>query len=330
MSEDEEVLNMFDHDNQESTSKSSGQKDKEKSGNHAKRNIGIVFIINLIFSVVEFVFGVIFNSVAIMSDAVHDLGDAVSSGFAWFFQKYSEKERNDTYTFGYSRFSLLGALVTATVLLGGSLFIIYRSIPRLINPEPVDVTGMMWLSIAAIMLNGFATIILSRGSSKNEKVLSLHMLEDVLGWVGVLVVSIAMRYTDWYRLDPMLSIVISGYIFYLTVPQFLSTMKILLDRAPENTNVEEIIDKIKGISGVQEISDFHIWSIDGQENALVATVLIEADSSHDRQNIKDKIREIAAENNVNKHVTIEMTTDLEEFKNKKVTQKDMQTDPVKE
>lgn len=156
------------------------------------------------------------------------------------------------------------------------------------------------------------------------------MLEDVLGWVGVLVVSIAMRYTDWYRLDPMLSIVISGYIFYLTVPQFLSTMKILLDRAPENTNVKEIIDKIKGISGVQEISDFHIWSIDGQENALVATVLIEADSSHDRQNIKDKIREIAAENNVNKHVTIEMTTDLEEFKNKKVTQKDMQTDPVKE
>ncbi|GEK90506.1 cation diffusion facilitator family transporter [Alkalibacterium kapii] len=299
----------------------SEQLDKEKPKDQAKKNIGIVFFINLIFSVVEFVFGFIFNSVSIMSDALHDLGDAISTGFAWFFQKYSEKERNNKYTFGYSRFSLLGALVTAVVLLGGSLFIIYRSIPRLIDPEPVDVTGMIWLSIVAIVLNGYATILLRRGSSKNESVLSLHMLEDVLGWIGVLIVSIAMHYTDWYRLDPILSMLIAGYIFYLTFPQLISTMKILLNRAPEEADVKKIVDKIKNLTGVKDISDFHIWSIDGEENALVVTVLLESADISKKQKVKENIRKIARENHVQDHVTIEVVTDEEDFRNKGLSEK---------
>ncbi|WP_368645217.1 cation diffusion facilitator family transporter [Alkalibacterium putridalgicola] len=312
---------MEDKENTKS-SEVAGNDHTQSSGNQnqAKKNISIVFFINLAFSIVEFVFGFIFNSIAIMSDALHDLGDAISTGFAWFFQKYSEKERNNTYTFGYSRFSLLGALITAVVLLSGSVFIIYRSVPRLIDPQPVDVTGMIWLSLVAILLNGYATVLLRQGSSKNESVLSLHMLEDVLGWVGVLVVSIVMRYTDLYRLDPILSIVIALYIFYLTVPQFLNTMKILLNRVPEEADVKVIVETIEKITDVKAISDFHIWSIDGEENALVVTVLMESTDIKKRQKVKEIIRKLARENNVKEHVTIEIITDKEELDRKGLSQ----------
>lgn len=199
---------------------------------------------------IEFFFGSLFNSVSIMSDAVHDLGDSISIGFAWFFQGYSEKQQDEQFTFGYNRFSLLGALITGVVLIGGSFFMIYRSIPRLIDPQPVNYSGMFWLSLVAIGLNGYAAWILSKGSSKNEGMLNLHMLEDVLGWIGVLVVSIVMNFTEAYRLDPILSILIALYILYKTVPEFFSTMKILLNGSPENVNVENLANSINNIGSV--------------------------------------------------------------------------------
>ena len=145
----------------------------EKQENHShqnqpNKNIKIAFFINFIFSMIEFFFGSLFNSVSIMSDAVHDLGDSISIGFAWFFQGYSEKQQDEQFTFGYNRFSLFGALITGVVLIGGSFFMIYRSIPRLIDPQPVNYSGMFWLSLVAIGLNGYAAWILSKGTSKNE------------------------------------------------------------------------------------------------------------------------------------------------------------------
>lgn len=281
--------------------------------NQPKKNIKIAFFINFIFSIAEFIFGSLFNSVSIMSDAVHDLGDSISIGFAWFFQGYSEKRQDERFTFGYNRFSLLGALITAVVLIGGSFFMIYRSIPRLIEPQPVNYSGMFWLSLVAIGLNGYAAWILSKGSSKNEGMLNLHMLEDVLGWIGVLVVSIVMRFTEAYRLDPILSILIALYILYKTVPEFYSTMKILLNGSPENVNVEDLADSINDIPGVKDLSHFHIWSLDGEENALIVTILIDSADTNKVRKIKEDIADIAHESDVKNHITIEITTSKEEL-----------------
>lgn len=262
---------------------------------------------------IEFFFGSLFNSVSIMSDAVHDLGDSISIGFAWFFQGYSEKQQDEQFTFGYNRFSLLGALITGVVLIGGSFFMIYRSIPRLIDPQPVNYSGMFWLSLVAIGLNGYAAWILSKGSSKNEGMLNLHMLEDLLGWIGVLVVSIVMNFTEAYRLDPILSILIALYILYKTVPEFFSTMKILLNGSPENVNVENLANSINNIPAVKDLSHFHIWSLDGEENALIVTVLIDSSDINKTREIKEEIAELAHTSGVKDHITIEITTSKDEL-----------------
>lgn len=281
--------------------------------NQPKKNIKIAFFVNFIFSISEFVFGFLFNSVSIMSDAIHDLGDSISIGFAWFFQEYSEKKKDERFTFGYKRFSLLGALITAVVLIGGSFFMIYRSIPRLIEPQPVNYNGMFWLAIVAIALNGYTAWILSKGSSKNESVLNLHMLEDVLGWIGVLVVSIVMNFTEAYRLDPVLSILIALYILYKTLPEFFNTMRILLNGSPNNVNVNKLADSINNVSGVKDFSHLHIWSLDGDENALIVSVLIDSTDVNRARKIKKEIAEIAYESDVKKHLTIEIAISKEEF-----------------
>lgn len=273
------------------------------------KNIKIVFFLNLFFSILEVVFGLMFNSMAILSDAIHDFGDSISVGLSWFFQKYSRKEPSNRFSFGHQRFSLMGALITATVLLVGSIFIFARSIPRLLNPEEVHAEGMLILSLFAIAMNGYAAWLLSRGTSKNEKVLNVHMLEDVLGWVGVLVVSIVVRYTDWYILDPILSILISLFIFYKTLPLFISTMHIFLEGVPSHVDLDRLEEDILKIEDVHAVTHLHIWSIDGEENAMNVTLFVKTGDQRRIESIKEEVRSLTSELRVS-HSTIEIISDL--------------------
>lgn len=285
----------------------------------ATRNIVIVFILNLGFAIIEFIYGTIFNSMAILSDAVHDLGDSISIGFALIFQLISQKKAkaNSEYTFGYSRFSLLGALVTGAILLVGSILMIVNSIPLLFNPEPTNAQGMFWLAIIAILINGLASWILSKGSSRNESMLNLHMLEDVLGWIGVLIVSLVLYFTDLYILDSILAIAISLFILSKAIPNFWGTLKILLNASPESIDIEQVKNQILQLPGVKNISHLHIWSIDGEENVMTVTIFVEK-SMNEKQMISTKrnIIKIAHEMNVKQHYTIELTKDERDFEKK--------------
>lgn len=277
------------------------------------KNIGIVFILNLVFSGLEFIFGFIFNSSAILSDAVHDLGDSVSVGLALFFQKYSTKKSNDKFSFGYQRFSLLGALITAVVLLAGSILVAFRSIPLLFDPQPVNSSGMLWISIFAIAINGYAAWLMSKGKSENESFLNLHMLEDVLGWIGVLVVSIIMQFSNLYILDPMLSIGIALYIFVQAVPKFYHTLTIFLESVPEGVDLNELESNILTIEEIDDFSHFHFWSIDGQENAFSVTLLVSSEHMKDASKIKAQVREQLEGYNVT-HSTIELVTEKKDLR----------------
>lgn len=280
------------------------------SGETAAKNMKIVFFINIFFAVIEFVFGVLFNSAAILTDAVHDLGDGISIGLAWFFQNLSTKEANDRYSFGHQRFSLLGALITGVVLIAGSFLLILNTLPRVFNPQPVHYEGMFWLSLFAIAANGYAAWLMSKGTSKNESMMNLHMLEDVLGWIGVLVISIILRFTDWYILDPLLSLAIAGFIIYKTWPEFKETAEIFLEAVPHDIDLENVEQALLGIPEIHALSHLHIWSIDGEEHAMSVTISTDSLSTEEQEKLKETIRKMVAPYNVT-HTTVEIMEDPE-------------------
>lgn len=257
----------------------------------SSKNIKLAFVINLLFSIGEFIGGFLINSVAIMSDAVHDFGDAIALGISWFLQKFSNKEGDEKFSFGYKRFSLLGALINAAVLIAGSIYIFFQAIPLLFNPEHSNAQGMIWFAIVGVLLNGFAAFRLHKGKSVNEGVLSWHMLEDVLGWVAVLIVGIVLLFKDIHILDPILSLAIALFILVNVVRNLIKTMKILLEGVPEGIDMEGIQEKIEKIPGVLSVQDLNIWSIDGEENALNLHLSVEGDSLADSIAIKEKVRE---------------------------------------
>lgn len=272
---------------------------------NSSENIKLAFFVNFIFSIGEFIGGFLINSVAIMSDAVHDLGDSVSLGLSWFLQKLSNKEENERFSFGYKRFSLLGALINSLVLIGGSIYIISEAVPLLFNPEHSNAKGMFWFAIAGVLLNGFAAFRLHKGKSVNEGVLSWHLLEDVLGWVAVLIVSIVLFFKDVHILDPILSLAIAAFILVNVIRNLIKTMKIFLEGVPKGVDIKDIQLKINNIPGVISVPQLRIWSIDGEENALNAHLSVAKNGLNELNMIKEKVREITSGLNI-AHSTIEL------------------------
>ena len=227
-------------------------------GHSGTKNLRLAFFLNLGFTIIEFIGGFMTNSVAIMSDALHNLGDSIALALAWYLQDFSKKRRDEKFSYGYGRFSLLGAWINATILIIGSLFILFEAVPRLIDPQEVDEKGMFWFSIFGIAVNGYAAWKLHSGKSLNEKVISLHLLEDVLGWVAILVSSIIMMFTDLPILDPILSLMIMGFVLYNAVRNMLKAMKIFLQATPKNVDMEKITELILALPQVEDVYHPHV------------------------------------------------------------------------
>lgn len=275
---------------------------------NSARKMAIVFGVNIFFSLLEVVFGVLFNSASILADAVHDFGDALSIGLAWIFQKMSLKGSDSTFSYGYKRYSLLGALITSLVLMTGSVLMVVHSIEKLMNPVVVNYQGMLWLALFAIVANGLSAWMISKGSSHNESILSLHLLEDVLGWVGVLIVSVVLHFTDWYFLDPLLSLGIAVFILSKAFPQFMKIVRVFLQAVPDgidNTSLKEEVEQVEDLEGV---SHFHLWSLDGQSHMMSLTVKTSSDDIHVHEKIKNDIRTILAKHDIS-HSNIEIVYD---------------------
>ena len=262
------------------------------------KNIRLAFIINFLFSLSEFIGGFLINSVAIMSDAIHDFGDSISLGLAWFLEKFSTKERNERFSFGYKRFSLLGALINSLFLIGGSIYIFFQAIPLLINPEHSNAAGMIGFAIVGVLVNGFAAYRLHKGTSMNEGVLSWHLLEDVLGWVAVLIGGIVLLFKDIHILDPILSLAIAVFILVNVVRNLVKTMKIFLEGVPENIDLKSVQLKLEKIPGVESVQQLRVWSIDGEENAMNVHLSAKGDGLEDSSTIKQLVREATAELNI--------------------------------
>ena len=278
----------------------------------ASGNISLAFFLNLIFAFIELAGGLFTNSVAILSDALHDFGDSLSLGVAWYLQKLSKKGRDKEYTYGYKRFSLLGALFISTVLLVGSFFVIKECAERFMNPQVPNAQGMFFLAIFGILINGFAALRLTRGGSISERAVSLHMLEDVFGWVAVLVVSIVMMFVDLPVLDPALSIGISIWVLYNVYKNLRETFRVFLQQAPQDVNIGQLQQSLLAIEGISSIHDIHLWSLDGESNVMTLHVVIKEDLSvADSHALKSRVRILLNEKKI-AHATIEIESIGEE------------------
>ncbi|SFO92648.1 cation diffusion facilitator family transporter [Salibacterium halotolerans] len=272
---------------------------------HSHSNIKTAFFLNFGFTIIELIGGILTNSMAIISDAIHDLGDSLSLGTAWFLQNKSEQKSNQTFTFGYRRFSLLGALINSLVLVAGSLFILSEAVPRLLNPESAHAGGMLLLSLLGIAVNGAAVLRMKSGQSMNEKVVSWHLLEDVMGWAAVFVVSVVMMFWDAAILDPLLSVLITLYILVNVLKNLKKTLFLFLDAVPEEMDAGQIEKSIRRIPDVEDTHHTHIWSLDGEQHVLSTHVVLNEDvTKADMMRVKASIKE-ALETYSLEHITIE-------------------------
>ena len=277
-------------------------------------NIKVAFFLNLTFTIIEIVGGIFTNSLAILSDALHDLGDSLTLGLAWYFQNLSKKGRDQSFSYGYRRFSLLGAIINSVVLIVGSIFILIEAIPRVINPEPVDAKGMIWLAILGVIVNGAAVLQLRKGTSINERVVSLHLLEDVLGWIAVLIASIVMLYFDVPLLDPILSMCIAAFILFNAYKGIKESFSIILQGVPQNVSIKDLEKELLKMDHVMEVHDLHVWSMDGEYNILTLHLVV-PDGSQQAQiaEVRQKTRHLLEHENI-EHVTIEVHTESEACK----------------
>jgi cobalt-zinc-cadmium efflux system protein len=277
----------------------------DHSHHHAEGNIKIAFFLNLGFTIIEIIGGLYTNSLAILSDALHDLGDSLSLGLSWYFQKLSGKGRTKTFTYGYKRFSLLGAIINSIVLLIGSVVILTKAVPQVFAPEQTNVEGMLYLSILGILVNGAAVLKLRKGPTINEKVVSLHLLEDVLGWVAVLIGSIIMMFTNAPFIDPLLSVLISLFVLYNVYKNLRKSFLVILQGIPEGLSIPSIEQKIHDMPEVIDVHDSHAWSMDGQYNVFTLHLRLAQDYTLSEQaKIKNRVRQLLEGEPIN-HITIE-------------------------
>ena len=274
----------------------------------AKYTVWIAFFLNLSYAIVEFIAGGIFGSSAVLADSVHDLGDAIAIGISALLETISNREEDRHYTLGYKRFSLLGALVTAVILITGSILVILENIAKIFHPQSVNDEGIFWLGIIAITINVLASLVIRKGQTKNESILSLHFLEDTLGWVAVILMAIVLRFTDWYILDPLLSLAISFFILSKALPRFWRTLKIFLDAVPEGVDIQKIKTDLAELDHVASINQLNLWTMDGLEkNAIVHVCLKEMEHMETcKESIRIFLKDCGFQN-----ITIEVDADLE-------------------
>ena len=271
-----------------------------------QKNIKAAFLLNLSFTVIEIIGGLWTNSMAILSDAVHDLGDAISLGSAWYLERYADKKPDEKYSFGYARFSLLSALLNSLILVGGSVLVLVRSIPRILNPQEVHPEGMLVFAILGILINGAAVLKMRSGTSLNEKAVSWHLLEDVLGWAVILVGSIILLFFDVPVIDPLLSVFITLYVLFNVVRNIKQILHILMQGVPEKFSIVEIEKELESNTDAVSVHHTHLWSLEGEKILLSTHVVVpEKMENKDIMKLKESVRSLLYKKGI-EHITIEI------------------------
>ncbi|MBP7700532.1 cation transporter [Candidatus Woesebacteria bacterium] len=276
------------------------------SHDHGKtNNLSWAIVINITFTLIEIAGGLFTNSLTILSDALHDFGDSLVLILAWIAEKKSQQGPDQKRTFGYKRLSLGAAVFTSVVLMSGSLFILSKAIPRLLNPEPVHVQGMIFLAIIGVIFNGFGFLKLRSGQSMNEKALTWHLLEDVLGWVMVLIGSVVMYFWNNPIIDPIMTIGYTVFILWGVSKNLKESLNILMQGVPSHINIDHIKKGLLKVKEVVGVHDIHVWSLDGETDVFTGHVVIKDQVTSKAEEMKSLIKTELEKHHI-EHSTIEI------------------------
>jgi cobalt-zinc-cadmium efflux system protein len=245
----------------------------------SRKNLRFAFILNVSFTLIEIIGGWYTNSIAILSDAIHDLGDSFAIGSALYLAKKSEKAASTKFHYGYKRLSLMSALINCFILLIGSVFILFEAIERLRFPEPTNTQGMLLFALLGVLMNGYAAWKVHGGQTLNEKVIALHLMEDVLGWAAILVGAIILQFADLPWLDPALSLGIMIIILRGVVLRLSETVHLFLQGVPKELQRTPIKKELESWEGVHRLENLRIWSLDGEQHVCTATVVVNKEVS---------------------------------------------------
>ena len=271
-----------------------------------ERNILTAFLLNLTFSLLEFAGGILTGSVAIASDAVHDLGDAMSIGLSFLLEKKSRRHPDETYTYGYARYSVLGGAITTLILLFGSAVVIFNAVRRIIHPVGIHYDGMIVFAVIGVCVNLGAAFITREGDSINQKAVNLHMLEDVLGWAVVLAGAVIMRFTDISILDPLMSIGVALFILVNSIRHLKKALGIFLEKAPDHLDMQELENHLLHIDGILSVHHIHVWSMDGHANYATMHIVTNAAPVPTKAAIREGLAEFGIA-----HATLELESEGE-------------------
>lgn len=276
--------------------------------NNREKNIKTAVFLNVFFTIIEIVGGLWTNSLAILSDALHDFGDSIALIVSLVAEKKAKKPADTKRTYGYQRLSLFSAIFAGVVLLAGSLFILSEAIPRLLNPEHTNAPGMIGLAILGIVINGLGVWRLKRGQSQNEKVLSWHLLEDVLGWVVILIGGIIILFWDNHIIDPIMTVGFTAFVLWGVARNIKGTFNIFMQGVPEHIDIEALKHSLQKIKGVMGIHDIHVWSLEGETDIFTGHVVVEKQVLENPDNTKKKIKQELANHHI-EHSTIELESE---------------------
>lgn len=292
--------------------------DRNSEHSHSGNGMVTAFFLNGFFAIIEFIGGIYTNSTAILSDAIHDMGDAAAIGAAIYFEKVAKKKRDKQYSYGYKRFSPLAALINTIILLIGSTVVLYKAIPRIFDPQPLNVNGMLLLGVLGVVFNGLAVFRLKKEQpSLSKRAIMLHLMEDLLGWIAVLAGSVVIKFTGWTVIDPIMSLGITLYILYNVVGNLRAIFKIFMQSVPEKIDEDAVHQNIMSIASVKDVHDIHLWSMDGRYNIATLHVVVPNSTNAEVQiEVKRQISELMA------HLDVDHTTTEIEFESEKCTKCD--------
>ena len=273
-----------------------------------EKNIKFAIILNVGFTSFEIVGGLLTNSLAILSDALHDAGDSIALTSSLFLEKKAKKGPDKIRTFGYGRLSLFSAVISAIFLMAGSVFILSQTVPRILNPEHVDGFGMMWLAVVGIVVNLLAFLKVRRGHSVNENIISWHMLEDVLGWVAILSGSILIQFWDNHQIDSILTIGITAFIIFGVFKNLRKSVNIFLQGVPSHIDITKVRGAILSVKGTSRLHDVHIWSLDGENDVFTGHVVVDKNSLKHQDRIRKEIKQKLEKCHI-EHSTIEIESE---------------------
>lgn len=250
--------------------------------------IGIV--LNLAFVVIEFAAGFWFDSLALLSDAGHNLSDVVSLVLALLAFRLAKVKANERYTYGYKKSTILVSLLNAVILLVAVGAIVIESIHKLSNPAVVPGGTIAWVAGVGVLINAFTAFLFMKDKEKdlNVKGAYLHMAADALVSVGVLVAGIVISRTGWYIIDPIIGLIVAVVILISTWNLLHDSLRLTLDGVPTSIDSQKVVEAIRALPGVDDVHHIHIWAISTTENALTAHIVLKQPES--MQEVKHLIR----------------------------------------